>query len=155
VFQELTGLRGIAGGALATLITLAGPSLYLLVNPPGKFMTFWVIFGTSNQLLAALTLVGVSVWLWRTGRPVWFALVPAGFMLASTGTALVINFMKFLRDWRMIPPEISGTPLIVNMCIAAVLFLLGVLVVFEAMRVWMMARREPAAAAFAVSSGRS
>ena len=69
VLQEMTGLKGLAGGAIATLITLAAPSVYLWNSPPGSFRTFWLIFGTSNQLLAALTLVGVSVWLWRTGRP--------------------------------------------------------------------------------------
>lgn len=136
VLQEMTGLRGLAGGAVATIITLAGPSLYLWANPPGKFMTFWVIFGTSNQLLAALTLVGVSVWLWRTGRPVWFALAPAIFMVLSTGTALILNFRKFLGDYRV---RYEG-PVLVNMCIAAVLFMLGALVVFEALRVWRKSR---------------
>jgi carbon starvation protein len=143
VLQELTGLRGLAGGAIATLITLAGPSLYLWSNKPGQFMTFWIIFGTSNQLLAALTLVGVSVWLWRTGRPVWFTLLPAAFMVASTGTALVLNFIRFMGDYRLVKPQDSGAPLVVNMCIAAVLFLLGTLVVFEALRVWRMSRVVP------------
>jgi carbon starvation protein len=136
VFQEMTGLKGIGGGAVATLITLAAPSLYLWQMPAGSFRTFWVIFGTSNQLLAALTLVGVSVWLWRTGRPVWFAIVPAMFMVASTGTALIMNFNKFLGDYRV---KYEGTT-VVNMCIAAVLFLLGALVVFEALRVWRLTR---------------
>jgi carbon starvation protein len=143
VLQELTGLRGLAGGAAATIVTLAGPSIYLWLNPPGKFMTFWVIFGTSNQLLAALTLVGVSVWLWRTGRPMWFALLPAMFMIASTATALVLNFRKFLGDYRLLPPGGAVAPSLVNMCIAAVLFLLGSLVVFEALRVWRKSRLTP------------
>lgn len=136
VLQEMTGLKGLPGGALATLITLAGPSLYLWKMPAGSFYTFWVIFGTSNQLLAALTLVGVSMWLWRTGRPVWFALAPAMFMVASTGTALVLNFRRFLGEY---PPNYQG-PTLANMCIAAVLFLLGALVVFEALRVWRKSR---------------
>jgi carbon starvation protein len=144
VLQEITGMKGMAGGAIATLVTLAGPSLYLWVNPPGKFLTFWTIFGTSNQLLAALTLVGVSVWLWRTGRPVWFTLLPAAFMVASTSTALVFNFIKFMRDYKLVPIGQSGAPMLVNMCIAAVLFLLGALVVFEALRVWKMSRAAPA-----------
>jgi carbon starvation protein len=154
VLQEMTGLKGLAGGAVATLITLAGPSLYLWKMPAGSFRTFWVIFGTSNQLLAALTLVGVSVWLWRTGRPVWFALVPAMLMIVSTGTALVMNFRLFLSKYQalnvlsaeeiakrfnlltneQISREMSTLP--VNMTVAAVLFLLGGLVVFEALRVW-------------------
>jgi carbon starvation protein len=140
VFQEITGLKGIAGGAIATLITLAGPSVYLASSPPGSFRTFWTIFGTSNQLLAALTLVGVSVWLWRTGRPVWFVLLPAIFMAITTGTALVFNFMKFLGEYRLIPANVSGAPSMANMIIAAVLFLLGSFVVFEALRVWKMSR---------------
>jgi carbon starvation protein len=137
VLQEMTGLKGLAGGAIATLITLGGPSLYLWKTPPGSFYTFWTIFGTSNQLLAALTLVGVSVWLWRTGRPVWFALVPAALMVASTGTALVFNFRNFYRQY---VPAHDGAAL-TNMCIAAVLFLLGGLVVFEALRVWARSRK--------------
>lgn len=136
VLQEITGLKGLAGGAVATLITLAGPSLYLWYSPPGSFRTFWLIFGTSNQLLAALTLVGVSVWLWRTGRNVWFALAPAMFMVVTTGTALVLNFRAFFRAYRIRPESLVLT----NMTIAALLFLLGGLVVFEALRVWRMSR---------------
>ncbi|MEO6436834.1 MAG: carbon starvation CstA family protein, partial [Tepidisphaeraceae bacterium] len=132
VLQEMTGLKGLAGGAVATVMTLAGPSLYLWFSPPGSFKLFWVIFGTSNQLLAALTLVGVSVWLWRTGRPVWFALAPAMFMVLSTATALFLNFNLFRKQYLKTP----AGPVLVNMCIAAVLFLLGGLVVFEALRVW-------------------
>jgi carbon starvation protein len=139
VLQEMTGLRGLAGGTVATIFTLAGPALYLWKMPPNSFMTFWTIFGTSNQLLASLTLVGVSVWLWRTGRPVWFALLPAMFMIASTGTALVLNFRNFLGKYQIKP---DGT-LMANMSIAAVLFLLGALVIFEALRVWRRARLQP------------
>lgn len=141
VLQELTGLQGMSGGAVATLITLAGPSIYLYLAPVGSFTTFWVIFGTSNQLLAALTLVGLSVWLWRTGRPVWFALLPAMFMIASTGTALVMNFRVFLKKFQLPAHDTSA---LINMCIAAVLFLLGGLVVTEALRVWRRSR-QPAA----------
>jgi carbon starvation protein len=138
----MLGLRGIVGGAIATLVTLAAPSVYLWKMPPGSFYTFWTIFGTSNQLLAALTLVGVSVWLWRTGRGVWFTVLPAIFMVASTGTALVFNFRRFLGDYRISPPE-KATMALTNMTIAALLFMLAVLVVFEALRVWRLSRARP------------
>jgi carbon starvation protein len=137
VLQEMTGLQGLVGGAVATVITLAGPSLYLWKMPPNSFMTFWIIFGTSNQLLAALTLVGVSVWLWQTGRPVWFALGPAIFMVLSTATALVMNFRRFLGNYRL---NSQGATL-ANMCIAAVLFMLAMLIVAEALRVWRRGRQ--------------
>jgi len=155
VFQELVGLKGIAGGAAATLATLAGPSAYLWIAPPGAFRTFWTIFGTSNQLLAALTLVGVSVWLWRTGRPVWFTLLPAMFMLVSTGTALVLNFRNFMGQYVKLSGEQlvkHGNSLIINMVMAAVLFGLAALVVTEALKVWRQARREAVAIAVEVGS---
>jgi carbon starvation protein len=149
VLQEITGLRGIAGGAIATALTLAAPSIYLWTSPPGSFRTFWTIFGTSNQLLAALTLVGVSVWLWRTGRRYVYALLPALFMVASTCTALVLNFLGFYRRYDELSMlsqrtvaqvrELGSLP--VNMTIAAVLFCLALLVVGEAARVWMLGRR--------------
>jgi carbon starvation protein len=146
VLQEMTGLKGLSGGAVATLLTLAAPSVYLWKMPPGSFYTFWTIFGTSNQLLAALTLIGVSVWLWRTGRPVWFTLAPAAFMVASTATALVLNFRNFWSAYWVKPQSM----LITNMCIAALLLMLAALVVFEAVRVWRMSRtraNEPVAVA--------
>jgi carbon starvation protein len=145
VLQELTGLSGRSGGAVATAITLAAPAVYLWVAPADwGFRTFWTIFGTSNQLLAALTLVGVSVWLWRVGRPVWYALVPAVLMLASTGTALVLNFATFLGQYRQAISALKpAAPPMVNMGVAVVLMLLAILVVFEAVRVLVLSRRQP------------
>ncbi|HEX8342792.1 MAG TPA: carbon starvation CstA family protein [Tepidisphaeraceae bacterium] len=152
VLQELTGLRGLGGGAAATLITLCPPALYLWKSEPGSFKTFWTIFGTSNQLLAALTLVGISVWLWRTGRPVWFALVPAVLMLATTATALVLNVNHFLRSKevrvdgvlrRVAPSTMDWT----NAAIAVALLLLAVYVAIEAARMLVRSRRGDQAAA--------
>jgi carbon starvation protein len=151
VLQEMLGLSGIIGGAIATFFTLAAPAVYLWKAPPEwGWRTFWIIFGTSNQLLAALTLVGVSVWLWRTGRPVWFALLPACFMLITTGTALVINFQKFFNESRLSYGTPKGPPNVVNTLVAGVLFGLGALVVFEAIRVWRMSRQRPLPATAAV-----
>jgi hypothetical protein len=61
-------------------------------------------------------------------------------MVCTTGTALTLNFLKFLRDYRISPQ----TMLLTNMSIAVLLFLLGALVVFEGVRVVRMSRR-PAA----------
>ena len=66
----------------------------------------------------------------------WFALAPAAFMLAGTGTALLLNFNNFRRQYTALPQPAT----LVNMCIAAVLFMLGALVVFEALRVWRKTR---------------
>jgi carbon starvation protein len=144
VLQELTGLRGLTGGIIATAATIAVASAYLWASPPGSFTTFWTIFGTSNQLLAALALVAVSIWLKQSGRRYWFVLLPAIFMLISTCTALVMNFRAFLLSYQALKPhELHlGPGLLVNMGVAVALFILAGLIVGETARVWQKKRVE-------------
>lgn len=70
--------------------------MYILAKT-NAFLSIWPIFGTANQLLAALTLVCVTVWLMTKGKTFWFALVPAVFMMATTAASLLkLLFGKYL-----------------------------------------------------------
>ena len=97
ILQELFGWEGRWGRTLATLLTLALPAWFVMAtttDPSGKVIpawkAYWVVFGTSNQLLAALTLFGLTAWLRNTGRPWWFVAIPCIFMMGVTLWALVI-----------------------------------------------------------------
>ncbi|TLD43139.1 MAG: Carbon starvation protein A [Candidatus Jettenia ecosi] len=50
----------------------------------------WSIFGTANQLLAALTLIIVSFWLLSKRKNIWFTAIPALFMIVTTISMLII-----------------------------------------------------------------
>lgn len=50
----------------------------------------WSIFGTANQLLAALTLTIVSFWLLSKRKNIWFTAIPALFMIVTTIAMLLI-----------------------------------------------------------------
>jgi carbon starvation protein len=54
------------------------------------FKQLWALFGSANQLLAALTLLTVSAWLLRRGKRSLFALLPGLFMLVTTLASLVL-----------------------------------------------------------------
>ena len=56
----------------------------------GQFQELWPIFGSANQLLAALALLAVTVWLTRTGVQRLFTLIPMAFMFAVTLSSLAI-----------------------------------------------------------------
>jgi carbon starvation protein len=56
----------------------------VLATGEGAYRTFWTLFGTSNQLLAALTLLTVSVWLRRSGYRCWFTVAPMVFVMTIT-----------------------------------------------------------------------
>jgi carbon starvation protein len=88
LLQELFGARGRPSALLATLATAGTPLAILWASEPEGWRRFWKLFGASNQLLAALTLLSASVWLKRSGRPAWFTLWPAVFVMTMTVWAL-------------------------------------------------------------------
>ena len=106
IVQELTGLKGAAGRWIGTIVTAAVPCCFLVLPTPVDALTrqpqpawrvFWNLFGASNQLLAALALLGVTVWLWRTRRAAWVWIVagaPAAFMYVMSTWALA----RFVRS---------------------------------------------------------
>lgn len=61
------------------------------------FNALWPIFGTANQLLAAMALLTVSAWLLLRKRKNWFTLVPAVFMVATTLVSLGILLTGYIR----------------------------------------------------------
>jgi len=87
--QELFGWRGRGGAVFGTLLTMAGPAWILSNSAPGSYLTFWTLFGASNQMLAALSLFAIAVWLRRARRPSAFVFVPMLFVLTMTSWALV------------------------------------------------------------------
>ncbi|MEN6560647.1 MAG: carbon starvation CstA family protein [Acidobacteriota bacterium] len=62
------------------------------------FNSLWPIFGTANQLLAAMALLTVSAWLLLRKRRNWFTLVPAAFMVVTTLVALGILLAGYLKQ---------------------------------------------------------
>jgi len=61
------------------------------------FNLLWPIFGTANQLLAALSLLAVSGWLLLRGKKTAFTLLPAVFMIATTLASLGILLREYLQ----------------------------------------------------------
>lgn len=90
LIQELTGLRGGFGAWLGTGLTVGVPSLILWTTPEGGYLKFWTLFGASNQLLAALTLLAITLWLHQARKRIAFTLIPMIFVLVTTLTALTI-----------------------------------------------------------------
>lgn len=56
----------------------------------GQFQELWPMFGSANQLLAALALLAVTVWLTTSNKQRWFTLIPMVFMFAVTLSSLVV-----------------------------------------------------------------
>jgi carbon starvation protein len=88
LIQELLGWRGKLGAWAGTLATVVAPGFLLFFAGEGMWQKFWTLFGASNQLLAALTLLSVTVWLHQARKRIAFTLVPMIFVLTITLWAL-------------------------------------------------------------------
>lgn len=166
IIQELTGWQGAGGRWLGTALT-AGIPLYFLMRTAtdpitGKMLpvwkTFWSLFGASNQLLAALTLLGVTVWLWRTRRVawVWFVTgIPMVWMYVMSTWALCQIIAKDIR--RNLPSAHFEWQAVGQMSlvawIASILVLLAALMAIEAVLIFIRegAGRRPIPAPAGVS----
>ncbi|HQF62171.1 MAG TPA: carbon starvation CstA family protein [Anaerolineaceae bacterium] len=105
IIQELTGFKSWAGKIFATLLTGGVPLLLMLItlkdaagNPVPAWKMFWTTFGASNQLLAGLALIGITVWLLNTAKfkKAWiFTFVPALFMFIMSTWALIKMFLTY------------------------------------------------------------
>jgi carbon starvation protein len=89
IVQELFGWRSRAGAVAGTLLTVALPVYFISFAPEGSWVKFWTLFGASNQLLAALTLLSITVWLYQARKRIAFTLLPMLFVLVITLWALV------------------------------------------------------------------
>jgi carbon starvation protein len=88
IVQELFGWRSRLGALTGTLLTVAAAAVFLGWGGEGSYRTFWTLFGASNQLLAALTLVAVAAWLRQEGRSAQFVAIPMAFVISITLWAL-------------------------------------------------------------------
>jgi carbon starvation protein len=134
VLQELTGAKGLLAAAVATALTAGAPLAVLLSAGEGAYATFWVLFGTSNQLLAALTLLAVTVWLRRSRRPSWFTAVPMVFVMGITLWSLVGQGIGFFRRLEDAKTGVFSPSMLANGVVSVLLVGLTALLVVESFR---------------------
>jgi carbon starvation protein len=106
LLQELFKSRSRMGAAIATLVTAAVPVCILWGAGEGAWVKFWTLFGASNQLLAALTLLSITYWLYRARKRVWFTLLPMLFVLIVTLWSLLQLMVANFKAARGFDPEI-------------------------------------------------
>ncbi|QFG67392.1 carbon starvation protein A [Ornithinimicrobium pratense] len=111
VIQEIGQIAGVnLNRMLATVIAVGvGLALTFGAGADGSGgMRIWPLFGTTNQLLAALTLSIVTIMLLRRGRSPLPTLIPLVFLGAMTIYALLVQLGTFWeqRDWLLLVLDI-------------------------------------------------
>jgi len=126
-------LAPLVNPTLSTLLAVGLMGFFALLKAPdpvtGELKSvgalLWQLFGASNQLLAALSLLVVSLYLRSLGRPTLYTLLPMCLMLVATLSALAIGMRNF---------AMQGNTLLLGF--SAVIFALAVWLVGEAVVAW-------------------
>ena len=71
-------------------------------------LSIWPLFGSTNQILAAMTLLVISVMLIKMGRPARYTLIPMIFVLVTSSWAAVLKLMEFWAagNWLLVTIDI-------------------------------------------------
>jgi carbon starvation protein len=94
-------IPALRNSTLATTIAVASCLLLAFgAHAPGGGvgtggLVIWPLFGTTNQLLAALSLIVIAVYLRRLGRTILPAVIPMGFLLVMTIWAMVTSLGRW------------------------------------------------------------
>ncbi len=139
IIQEwgtIYNIPALTGRVVSTLVAV-GTCLLLAFGAGGGGgggLIIWPLFGTTNQLLGGLTLMVLTVFLIKLGRPTWVTVIPLTFLIAMTIPALIIQLADFYQ---------GGNYLLVAMD----LLILGasIMVALEAISAFGRARKERAA----------
>lgn len=102
ILQELGELYRIGPLRNNLVAGLCAVGSAFLLYYSGSAAELWPLFGATNQLLAALSLTVVSVWLYRSGRPWLFAGVPMVAVMGAAGLSMVINLGRYVADGRWV-----------------------------------------------------
>ncbi len=122
---EIYGLPLLGNNTVATLLAVAACLLIAFGagGPTGDGgMIIWPLFGSTNQILASLTLLVLSVYLHKLGRPAWVTLIPMLLVLVMAFLAALIQLREFY--------EVENYLLV---AIDAAVIVITVLVILEAL----------------------
>ena len=114
IIQEWGDIYGIPlfkKGFAATLIAVTS-CLLLAFGAGGASgsggLTIWPLFGSTNQILAGMTLLVISVMLIKLGRPARYTMMPMVFVLFTSCWAAIIKLMEFWAEgnWLLVTIDI-------------------------------------------------
>jgi len=137
--DRIPALRNVHVGSIVALIL----TLVLIWIVP--FLKIWVMFGASNQLMASLALLLITLWLIDKGKNYTWSIWPFGFMYITTIAALVLQALNAFK-------ALSGADtktLIANLIIGVLASFLVIAALFLGWDAWGAIQRRRAQAASA------
>ena len=102
---------------LSSLLAAASIGFFAFYEVDGKpaGLLLWKLFGSTNQVLAALTLLTIAIYLRQRGRNHWFASLPMLFMITVTVIAMVIEIKGYWISSQYLLLSVGGAILLLSL----------------------------------------
>ena len=139
---------GFKNPHIAAIVSMA---LTLGLVMSGTWIYLWQLFGASNQLMAALSLLIVTLWLRSIGRNPSYALYPMIFMYVTTMAGTLVTAYNLYASI-LSNPHVAGQPInvigsVAMIIVALLLFVAALLIAYDAWGSWQRMRAGPLRAA--------
>lgn len=110
---ENFNIRFLTRRYVATAFVILTALLLALARPDGGgALILWPLFGASNQLLAGLALMVITVYLYKKGKSIIYTAIPMVFMVIMTGWGMVLNIINFYKNMNWLLFVINGLILV-------------------------------------------
>jgi len=128
---------GFKNPHIAAIISMG---LTLLLVLSGTWIYLWQLFGASNQLMAALSLLIVCLWLRSVGRSPRYAFWPMLFMYITTMAAIIVTgynlYASILSNPQIASQTINMLGAVAMIVVAILLFVAAVIIAYDAWHAW-------------------
>jgi len=129
------------------IAAIASMVLTLLLVMSGTWIYLWQLFGASNQLMAALSLLIVTLWLRSIGRNPAFALYPMLFMYVTTMAGTLVTaynlYASILSSPRASAQPVNTLGAVAMIIVALLLFCAALVIAYDAWGAWRRLRGSP------------
>jgi len=136
---------GFKNPHIAAIISMA---LTFVLVLSGTWIYLWQLFGASNQLMAALSLLIVSLWLKSTGKNPRYAFWPMLFMYITTMAAILVTaynlYASILSNPAIARQLVNSVGAGLMIVVAALLFLAALVIAYDAFKAWQKLKVGPA-----------
>ena len=90
---QTIGVKALGNRYLATFLAVSAIGFFAFFKVDGKpaGLFLWTLFGTTNQILAGLTLLTVTIYLYRKRKPILYTLLPMLLVLGATIAGMVMG----------------------------------------------------------------
>ncbi|MFQ5581650.1 MAG: carbon starvation protein A [Mariprofundaceae bacterium] len=94
------GVEALGNRYLSTALAVAAIGFFAFFKVDGKpaGLFLWTLFGTTNQILAGLTLLAVTIYLYRKRKPILYTLLPMLLVLGATISGMVLGIFKAVAN---------------------------------------------------------